>query len=131
MFCERCGNELVDEAVVCTKCGCFVANNQQKAKKIENPKKSFDFFSWASFILAIIALFDAIINCVIEKSTSDFLWFIYSFNTYLCVGAFSILSILLSFNALRKKSNIFSLLGLSISCLSILINLILNISFFA
>ena len=39
MFCERCGNELVDEAVVCTKCGCFVANNQQKAKKIENPKK--------------------------------------------------------------------------------------------
>ena len=26
-FCTKCGNELIDEAVVCTKCGC--ATNQQ------------------------------------------------------------------------------------------------------
>ena len=25
-YCAKCGNELVDEAVVCPKCGCAVAN---------------------------------------------------------------------------------------------------------
>ena len=24
MFCKKCGNELMDESVVCTKCGCAV-----------------------------------------------------------------------------------------------------------
>ena len=23
-YCTKCGNELIDEAVVCTKCGCYV-----------------------------------------------------------------------------------------------------------
>ena len=29
-FCTKCGNELIDEAVVCTKCGCLVEKVQQK-----------------------------------------------------------------------------------------------------
>lgn len=26
-FCTKCGNELIDEAVVCTKCGCATSTN--------------------------------------------------------------------------------------------------------
>ena len=28
MFCSKCGNEIMDEAVICVKCGCYTHNNQ-------------------------------------------------------------------------------------------------------
>lgn len=42
-FCTKCGNELLDEAVVCMKCGCAVSNSAQGHTAISNhPKVSVD-----------------------------------------------------------------------------------------
>lgn len=35
-YCSKCGNELVDEAVICPKCGCAVGNVVAKAEKSDN-----------------------------------------------------------------------------------------------
>ena len=32
MFCKKCGNEVMDEAVVCTKCGCAIDSNSVSGK---------------------------------------------------------------------------------------------------
>lgn len=35
-YCQKCGNELLDEAILCPKCGCSVVantNNSQKEQK--------------------------------------------------------------------------------------------------
>ena len=32
-FCTKCGHELVDEAVVCTNCGCAVVNEVKTEKE--------------------------------------------------------------------------------------------------
>ena len=38
-YCTKCGNELIDEAVVCTKCGCY-AQSVSSAKNISGePQK--------------------------------------------------------------------------------------------
>ena len=29
-YCSKCGNEVVDEAVMCPKCGCSLGNNTPK-----------------------------------------------------------------------------------------------------
>lgn len=31
-YCQHCGNEVVDDAVICPKCGCSVANNNNANK---------------------------------------------------------------------------------------------------
>ena len=31
-FCTKCGNELLDEAIVCMKCGCAVSGNDQRSE---------------------------------------------------------------------------------------------------
>lgn len=38
-YCEKCGNEIMDEAVVCVHCGCPVYSEQSKA----TPKKTVKF----------------------------------------------------------------------------------------
>jgi len=35
-FCQTCGSEIHDEAVICPKCGCAVANNKPAAAKDGN-----------------------------------------------------------------------------------------------
>ena len=32
MFCSKCGAEIMEEAAICPKCGCWVNNNQVKRK---------------------------------------------------------------------------------------------------
>lgn len=41
MFCSKCGHELVDEAIVCTKCGCGV-NTCHTVKNIVPEKDEAD-----------------------------------------------------------------------------------------
>lgn len=35
-FCSKCGNELLDEAVVCPKCGCATENKKQNKQTNKN-----------------------------------------------------------------------------------------------
>lgn len=34
-YCQKCGKEIVDEAVVCTGCGCSVEVNVKKTLTVE------------------------------------------------------------------------------------------------
>lgn len=54
-YCSKCGNELMDEAVICPKCGCPVENgtNQGKASKLNKVKTAF----FLNIIALVIAIF--------------------------------------------------------------------------
>ena len=93
-FCTKCGNELIDEAVVCTKCGSFVtgapsfdsqpiANNQGQQKK-----KVSTFLMVSNFVFvlsACISLFFVIcsLGCAwISVSAYENFYGGISFNAY-------------------------------------------------
>lgn len=74
MFCRHCGNELLDEAVVCPKCGCLVhetetarVETQPVAQTSEQPVVSRKFyrlkkiFSIVGTALSGVALFCAVV----------------------------------------------------------------------
>jgi len=35
-YCSHCGNELLDEAIICPKCGCAVEGSKKSAEEIVN-----------------------------------------------------------------------------------------------
>ena len=37
-YCEKCGNQLLDEAIMCPKCGCAVAGKQPTKEQNEKAK---------------------------------------------------------------------------------------------
>ena len=39
-FCEKCGKEIMDEAVLCPGCGCAVKNEVEVPKAVEVPKQA-------------------------------------------------------------------------------------------
>lgn len=39
-YCAKCGKELVDDAVICTGCGCATEKEQSTIKTVETPKKA-------------------------------------------------------------------------------------------
>ena len=72
-FCTKCGTELLDEAVICTKCGCMVEG--AKAPVVKAPRKRADglldvtekkpstlliVFNFVFALLVVFALFFAI-----------------------------------------------------------------------
>ena len=38
-YCEKCGSELLDEAILCPKCGCMVRGNEKVQPKKEESVK--------------------------------------------------------------------------------------------
>lgn len=54
-YCAHCGNELLDEAVICPKCGCRAENNKTNITNVQNQK---------DLILVINILM--IISCVLS-----------------------------------------------------------------
>lgn len=39
-FCEKCGKEIMDEAVICPNCGCAVKEETKTATVVEVPKQA-------------------------------------------------------------------------------------------
>ena len=52
-YCEKCGNQLMDEAVMCPKCGCAAGKSQSELKKDEQARNQT---TGAILILAGIAV---------------------------------------------------------------------------
>ncbi len=66
MFCSKCGKELLDEAVVCTNCGCAVngANSMANAAAGEDiPNGGLNVLS---FFIPIVGL---VLYCVMQSKT--------------------------------------------------------------
>lgn len=57
-FCQHCGNEVLDDAVICPKCGCSVNNgNQNQAQpqgQVPPNMDSYSGMSIAGFILSFL-----------------------------------------------------------------------------
>ncbi|MBQ7045910.1 MAG: zinc-ribbon domain-containing protein [Clostridia bacterium] len=52
-YCQKCGNELLDEAVMCPKCGCTVEGKQPTK---EQKEKSKNQAIGAILIIAAVAI---------------------------------------------------------------------------
>ena len=58
MYCSKCGAEIMDEAVICTKCGClvegkrvFIKTKEQKEKDDYKLKNTADIFMILALVL--------------------------------------------------------------------------------
>ena len=60
-FCEKCGNQLLDEAVMCPKCGCAVASKQPTA---EQNKKAKNQLLGVIFIILGVAILVTTVSLV-------------------------------------------------------------------
>lgn len=67
-FCTNCGNELVEAAVICPKCGVSVAPAQEVQNKNSNGMAIAGFIT--SFIIPLLGLIFSIIGLNKSKQTS-------------------------------------------------------------
>ena len=58
-YCDKCGNELNDEAVVCPKCGCAAKPSEHKEKEFKEAGKAT-----AKKILMLAAAFAIIVGAI-------------------------------------------------------------------
>lgn len=63
-YCEKCGNQLLDEAVICPKCGCPAGKSQAESAQDERSKSTA---VGTICILAGIAIIVITILCAIAQ----------------------------------------------------------------
>ena len=63
-YCEKCGNQLLDEAIMCPKCGCAVAGKQPT--KEQNEKSKNQAKSAIMIIVGIGIIIATIIAVIIQ-----------------------------------------------------------------
>lgn len=68
MYCQVCGKEILDEAVICTNCGCMVNKIAKEQKSLE--PVNTDNKSYTSIILGIIGIVSAWIFALAGHITS-------------------------------------------------------------
>ena len=60
MFCQICGNEINEQAIICPKCGCTVASNPKKSKNTTHSKvttySKSDVLNYVTLILICLTL---------------------------------------------------------------------------
>ena len=72
-YCSHCGAELLDEAVLCTKCGCWT-NDRGKVAEVSNPRPSLNKLALAGFILSLVSAFISLFFMGIETDSSVLLF---------------------------------------------------------
>ena len=123
-YCVKCGNQLMDEAVICTKCGCAVQQISatapaEKTKLISVSSDENSVCSWIPLVFGILALVDAVLFLL------DF-WYFDVVGTSAC----PLLGIITSIKYFKGENRIYSILGLIFSCVSIVINIMAILYFY-
>lgn len=54
MYCVKCGAEIMDEAVICPKCGCYTSNFNQQAKPTASSASKNEGLKTAAKIFMIL-----------------------------------------------------------------------------
>ncbi len=127
-YCAKCGNELVDEAIICTKCGCMVEATRAVPPAAESKLPSLSSnketnYAWLPFVLGILAIVDSLFM-LLSVNLSGFYSYIY-YAVYLGTGSLPLLSIITSIKCLKSKNVIFPVLGLIFACVSIFVRFVL------
>ena len=65
-YCSHCGEELLDEAVICTKCGCWT-NDNGKVTEIAKPK--LNKLALTGFILSLVSTVLSILFLSIDSDS--------------------------------------------------------------
>ena len=66
-YCSHCGNEVLDEAVICPKCGCSVSygGGVQVGQQMQPAADSYSGLSIAGFILSFVESLIGLILCIV------------------------------------------------------------------
>lgn len=127
--CSKCGSQIMDEAIICPKCGCIadyqnefviVKKNNDAACCQDNSCNS----NWIPLIFGILALISSVFLVVYIYAMSSLTWFIRNFGIFTGLYACGLLAIMSSIKELKKGMKINSLLGLIFGCMSLLTNII-------
>lgn len=65
MFCSKCGNEILDEAVICPKCGCETVSKKTENKEPDEPKTGMGIL--LALVLGLIGLVIGL--CLYKENT--------------------------------------------------------------
>jgi uncharacterized membrane protein YvbJ len=65
MFCSKCGAEILDEAVICPKCGCKTGVEKLQEKEVDEPKTGMGIL--LGLFLGIIGLIIGL--CLFKENT--------------------------------------------------------------
>ena len=127
-YCVKCGAEMLDEAVICTKCGCLSSDNrlniEKKSNRVKYINSKNNYNTLLPFILGCLSLIMSIILWVNVIINSAFILLLATLFNYLGFGCLSIIAIIISVkNIVNEKHNIFNLLGLIFATLSMLSNI--------
>lgn len=121
-YCSKCGNQLMDEAVICTKCGCMVEriNATAPAEKIKLDSVNLDKktnSTWIPLVFGILALVHSVLFLM---NYLDFFWYLDIAGISVC----PLLGIITSIKYFKSENRTYSILGLIFSCISIVIKII-------
>ncbi len=95
-FCTKCGTQLLDEAVICTKCGCMVAgapvtkpkvsrtpvSKQTNATDAGLPSKVLTVFNFVFWLVAIVTLFFIILSIGYGRVETNIYTYNYGLDNY-------------------------------------------------
>lgn len=65
MFCSKCGKEIMDDAVICPKCGCETAVKKIDEKEVDEPKTGIGIL--LALVLGLIGLVIGL--CLYKENT--------------------------------------------------------------
>ena len=124
-YCSKCGNELMNEAVICTKCGCMVEKINATAPTEKNNLDSVCLdketnSSWIPFVFGILALVDAVLFMI---QCFSYFWYFDAIGLSAC----PLLGIITSIKYFKCKNKTYPILGLIFSCIAVVANLIVFI----
>ncbi|MBE7090640.1 MAG: zinc-ribbon domain-containing protein [Clostridiales bacterium] len=122
-FCTSCGNQLLDEAVICPKCGCTAQINQSIRKN------GFCFHSLPlilGFVGLISSLFYLVQYIIIfhNHQNPDFILAISSFLSYSGLPFCGVLAIFSGIKGLHENNKLFSTIGIIFGGISIFLQFI-------
>lgn len=99
MYCRKCGNEIMDEAVICPKCGCLTgtqplpitqqnsptSHTQKTSSGLQTATKIFLILSCIGTAISTLSMFA---SCVSMSELAPELTGIYGFFAVVCIGLF-------------------------------------------
>ena len=127
-YCSKCGNQLLDEAVICTKCGCAVeAINIFPKPKIAKLEGRGVNMSWTPLMFGIIAFFNSIWTLLVRFANLKFAAIMNQIVSFMGLGCCGILAVVTGIKYLKSKQKGFAIAGLILGGLALFTSFIFGL----